>query len=81
MKYNTVKIIASGTGWRVETSTSDFEREEVKTIPNAMGFYHYPETMSLAEAFKELKSTMYGRHLLTIESLKASANELDELTI
>jgi hypothetical protein len=52
------------------------EREEVKTVPNALGFFHYPETMSDEQARTILIQSMIERHDQEIVELTASRDAL-----
>jgi hypothetical protein len=79
MVYHTVKVENVGSKWVVTYTKSDVEREETKTIPNAMGFYHYPSTMSDKEAVHTLVDAMVIRHTAEIERLTESKIALSDL--
>ena len=78
MKYNCVRIIPDpeNHSWRIENSIDKLERVETLTIPNAGGFYHYPETMEFSEARAALVDCMVKRHKSEISTLKKSLNKL-----
>jgi hypothetical protein len=52
------------------------ERNKVKTVPNALGFFHYPETMSDEQARAELIQCMIKRHDQEIAELRTSRDAL-----
>ena len=79
MKYNTVIITPNHDTWKVSYRTNSLEREDVKTVPLAVGSYHYPETMSDEEATKELLQCMINRHEEEINNLKKSLKALKDL--
>ena len=64
MIYYTVKVSPNKDSWRVYyDKSSTLERTDTKTIPNATGFYHYPQTMSDQAALQALVACMIQRHL------------------
>jgi hypothetical protein len=80
MKFNTVRIDPTlKKTWRISFQTDDKERVNKKSVPHAMGFFHYPQTMSKEEAFKALKDCMIQSHLDEIEKLKESVAKLKVL--
>lgn len=89
MKYNTVRVSPSHDStqskrvWVVSydktSSTATIERNKVKTVPHALGFFHYPETMSDEQARTELIQCMIERHDQEIAELTASRNALKNL--
>lgn len=79
MKYKTMKIKPNGNSWRMEISKDDNCRVITKTYPNALGFYHYAETIPNEKAFDDLKKTMVKKHKEEIEKLQKSLQALEEL--
>ena len=81
MKYNCVRIIPDPENhtWRIQNSIDETDRVETHTIPNAGGFYHYPETMEFSEARAALIDCMVNRHTEEISNLKKSLNKLLDL--
>jgi len=89
MKYNTVRVspshdsTRSNRTWIVScdkiSSMATMEREETKTVPHALGFFHYPETMSDNQARTDLIQCMIKRHDQEIEELTASRDALVNL--
>jgi len=51
-----------------------------RTSPSALGYYHFPETMTDEEAFNELKECMIKAHQEEIDRLEKSLKKLKELT-
>lgn len=72
MKYNTINIYTRDNKWLWHIETRHEEREETDTAPSANGWYHFPETMSPAEAFKKLHSCMMRAHTKEIKRLEKS---------
>jgi hypothetical protein len=64
MKYKLIEIrkrkyVCKKNLYEVLSSKMDYERaKSPKPIPNSMGFYYYPDTMSDNEALNELKKVM-----------------------
>ncbi len=59
MIYRTVTITQVMDEWVVEfRDGSDKDREPTDTIPNPLGFYHYPSTMTKVEALTALTARM-----------------------
>lgn len=82
MIYNTVhinptKVSKHKESWEVSIDKSNkMDREDTKTLPNPLGFYHYPEAMSEREATETLIKVMVGRHEEEIARLTVSKNAL-----
>ena len=91
MKYNTVHVKPSGTStkenrtWKVSynktSAQAQTDRVKTKTVPHALGFYHYPETMSDKKALKALLRCMIKRHEQEIADLRASKDALSTLLL
>lgn len=83
MKYKTVKIFPNALRdkleWRVMFMKGDLDRVETKAVPNALGFFHYPETMPDEDAFEKLKVCMIEAHEKEIKQLKESVDKLKTL--
>jgi len=89
MKYNTVHVRPSGTStkenrvWEVSydktSAMMQMDRVKTKTLPNALGFYHYPETMTDKKALKALLKCMINKHEQEIVNLIASKDALNNL--
>jgi hypothetical protein len=86
MKYFSVRVHPSHSStismrfWEVTydktSSMATMEREEVKTVPNALGFFHYPETMSDEQARTDLILCMIESHDQEIAELRTSRDAL-----
>lgn len=74
MRYNCVRIEPNITndGWVVSNYIDNTDRVDTETMPNANGFYHYPETMSFQEAKEILLDCMIAAHAERIENLTKS---------
>ena len=82
MKYNTIQIQpVSKDKWGVTVTENQGDRVETETEPDGLGFFHFPETMSVEEAFDCLKTKMIKYHQKEIERLEKSLNALQNLTI
>ena len=87
MIYHTVRItrrtFAFVIKWEItfekDSKLMRMERECIKTIPNSMGFYHYPATMPDREAAAELIDSMLNSHQQEIKNLELSRESLIEL--
>ena len=80
MIYHTVRVDPNKDAWRVNFDKSNtLERADVKTKPNALGFYHYPQTMSDQEALNELVTCMIQKHESDISDLTRSIEALKTL--
>ena len=58
------------------SSMATKERNRVKTVPNALGFFHYPETMSDEQARTDLILCMIKSHDQEIAELRMSRDAL-----
>lgn len=76
MIYRQVRIDVLGKKWVVSVKELPMDREDVVTVPNAMGWYNYPETMSDPVAFRKLKLCMVRRHKRQIADLQKSLGAL-----
>jgi len=47
--------------------------------PHSWGFYHFPETLTMEEAFDELKTSMIKNRTDIIDKMKAEIKSLQEL--
>lgn len=65
--------------WSWGILRDDQDRYPQKTVPNRMGFYHYPKTMKDKEAFKKLKTVLIKAHEEQLSQLTRSLNELKKL--
>lgn len=87
MLYSTVEIrpgIPSKSGepvWRVNYYDMEGQRENVKSLPSALGFYHYKRKIGVEQAFMELKSCMIDERLKIIENLTRQVSELQKLQL
>lgn len=79
MKYKLIEIKPSDRKWVVRLSSVEGDREETQTVPNAMGYYYFPEEMSEVSAFAELKSVMIESHEEEIKKLQDSLLSLKRL--
>ena len=89
MKYITLRIhpshdsIKTKRVWEVScdktSTTATMDRKETETKPHALGFYHYPETMSDEKALTDLIQCMIERHDQEIADLTASREALIKL--
>ena len=89
MKYNTVHVRPEGPStkenrvWEVSydktSAMMQMDRVKTKTLPNALGFYHYPETMTDKKALKALLKCMISKHEQEIVNLMVSKDALDNL--
>lgn len=72
MKYNTVHIQRDHSGeWTVSVTSDDKERVETETVPiPGLGFFHFPEGMSVEKAFEHLKNVMIEGQADYIERLQ-----------
>ena len=57
----------------------DGDREVVQSLPNPLGFYHYPRKMGETKAFQKLKSFLIKKHRDEIAGLKKSLTDLEKL--
>lgn len=81
MKYKTIEIRPIEGQWVALRGNIGGERAEEKTAPNHLGFYHYPVTISDAEAFADLKAVLVERHQAEIDQLQNSLDKLKELEL
>lgn len=83
MKYKTIEIKPSYTTreWQVFFREDDIDRRGGKTYPHPIGFYHFPETISLNKAFLKLKECMVKRHKDEIAKLEKSLKELEKVEL
>jgi len=72
MIYNTWTVKATSKGWDVSHKESDIDREEVETVPNSMGWYHYPNTMDSEQALRDLRDIMIKSHKEEIKRIQRS---------
>lgn len=83
MKFYTVRVEPTGSvnrDWKVSyDKTSTLKREETQTVPNAQGFYHYPEALPDDVALKLLVGRMIQVHHEEILNLMASKRALENL--
>ena len=78
MRYNCVRIEPNATNdaWIVSNQIDLTDRVETDTVPNAGGFYHYPETMSFQDAKELLLDCMIAAHTERINNLSKSKADL-----
>ncbi len=79
MKYNRITIKPENNGWKTTLSYDDMDRVEQKPVPNALGFFHCPETIPVETGIKMLQDTMIKAHEEEIERLKKSLAALKNL--
>jgi hypothetical protein len=84
--YYTVRIEITGFGKKKRwvagfDKSSKVDREDEKTVPSALGYYHYPETMSDKKAFNTLIAGMVKRHRDEIRRLQKSMDKLKALKL
>lgn len=74
MRYNCIRIEPDPTNdyWRVSNQIDATDRVETDTVPNAGGFYHYPETISFQDARELLLDCMIAAHAERIDELTKS---------
>lgn len=78
MQYKTMEFDQFGDNWIVRIRKLG-DRKMCITKPHSLGFYHYPATMSNADAFKALYGKMVKRHVDEIERLGISLKKLINL--
>jgi hypothetical protein len=82
MKYKTVQIRPTLKNiWEVVFLKTDGTERMGTSIPNALGFYHYPETLSDKKAGEKLRKKMIDIHKEEISKLQKSLKQLESLEI
>lgn len=79
MIYHTMCIRENKNGFECFTLRSDVDREETQTVPNLMGFYHFPETMDEQTAKQKLKKCLIKEYQKEILRLQNNVNSLLKL--
>lgn len=79
MKFTTIKITPAGDKWKVDTIRDNVDRVNKETFPNAQGFFHCPDNISLEDGFETLKAKMIEAHKDEISKLIKSMNKLRKL--
>jgi hypothetical protein len=70
MQYRLIQIIPqANNSWDVREGMNGQDRVETETIPNASGFYWYPETKRREVAFEELRKVMLAARLEQLDAL------------
>ena len=73
-----MEIDQNGDDWIVRIRKLG-DRKRCKTEPHSIGFYHYPVTMSNADAFNALYNKMVKDHVDEIERVGVSLKKLINL--
>lgn len=81
MRYFTMNIKPNRERWTAFVTEDATERRETKTLPNVLGFYHFPNTMSKETAFRRLKKRLIKMHEKEIVRLQRSLAALEKLTL
>jgi hypothetical protein len=83
VRYNTVEIKPNSLTekWVYGFSRDPQDRVRAKTVPNGLGFYVYPTTMSDQKAFDKLKAHLVARHKKEIDRLLKSLDKLEKLEL
>jgi len=81
MRYFTMNIKPDRERWTAFVTEDATERRETKTLPNVLGFYHYPVTLSKQTAFNRLKQRLVKSHEKEIVRLQRSLKALQKLTL
>ena len=76
-----IRVKAFTHEWTVVDRTLDDLERELCTKPCAIGWYHYPITMTREKAFESLKNCMIKRHREEIGKLQESLNKLIDLEL
>lgn len=81
MKFKTVRIEPNNRDgcWSFSILSVYGDRENEHTIPNNLGFYHYPETIKDSDAFHLLKDSMIAAHQAEIDRMQKSLDMLKGL--
>ena len=58
MRYFTMNIKPNRERWTAFVTEDATERRVTKTLPNVLGFYHFPSTVSKETAFSRLKQRL-----------------------
>ena len=81
MQYNLIKIEPKKDEWTVSISAVDGDREIADTLPNPLGYYYFPVSMSKEVAFETLRERMNKAHMEKIANLQMSLRKLQKLKI
>jgi hypothetical protein len=83
MKYKTISIRRRDLSntWDVTIEHDKKDRELTETSPHWLGFYHYPEEISDAKAFKKLKEYLLQRERAALELVQLKIAELEALDL
>jgi hypothetical protein len=81
MRYGSVRIRPDRERWTAFVEEVHVDRFSTKTVPNALGFYYYPYTVSKEKAFDRLKRCMIKRHRKEIVRLQRSLAALEKLSL
>jgi hypothetical protein len=79
MIYHTMCIKENKNGFECFTFKSNVDREETKTVPSVMGFYHFPETMDEQKAKQKLKECLIKEYKKEILRLQNNVDSLMKL--
>ncbi len=77
MKYNYVRVSPDGDEWSVVFEVDPTDRHRTKTVPNPLGWYHYPASMNKTKALRALLECMRWKHLEEIDRLTQSLEKLE----
>jgi hypothetical protein len=86
MRYNTVLIqenwdSAEKLKWEVHVRSDRIDRVDTETVPNSLGFFHFPETMLPEKAFEKLRRKMVNDRREFIERLEQEISGLERLEL
>jgi len=81
MRYFTMNIKPNRERWTAFVTEDATERRVTKTLPNVLGFYHFPSTVSKETAFSRLKQRLVKVHEKEIVRLQRSLAALKKLTL
>lgn len=82
MYYNCIEIRPDyhQNRWIVQHQSLNGDRTG-KTVPNGLGFYHYPRKMGKRKAFERLKKVMIDHHKKAIIDLQKSLQALETVSL
>jgi hypothetical protein len=79
MFYSTLEIKPENGKWTIRNYPIVGDRINSSSKPNSYGFYHYPRSIGVKKAFKQLKDLMIEHHEKEIKSLQKSLKKLKAL--
>lgn len=81
MYYDTVEIVPLKDVWEIRFSALPKNRESIKSVPHAFGFFHYPRKWGKKRGFQVLKDDMIKRRKEIIAELSREIESLSMLEI